>query len=246
MTFVKKLFTFVLFAFAVDRAFADPIVLTFDGILSSYPTPMYSSNPYVEDFYNGGTSSAGTTGTDYGITFSSNAIGFCLNPFGFQCSNSSRGGLGNPNSQEGALGGISDMSLGHIYINDPAGFINQISFVYASPNVSGAVNVYSGPNGTGTLLATQNLNTTPSTCALGYGAKFCPFFPVSLSFSGTAESIDFAGYPVQMAIDDVILESATLIGTTGPPSVPEPSTLAMFSTGSLVLAGLARRRFHRQ
>ena len=72
-------------------AFADPVVLNFEGINSTYP----SGFAFINTFYDGGTSSDGTTGTNYGITFSSNAQAICLNTPGVSCSNTSRGGLGD-------------------------------------------------------------------------------------------------------------------------------------------------------
>src|SRR5262245_26869199 len=78
---------------------ADVIDLTFEGINATYP----SGFAFVQNFYNGGTSSDGTSGTNFGISFSSNAQAICLNTPGVTCSNTSRGGLGDPASQLGAL-----------------------------------------------------------------------------------------------------------------------------------------------
>ena len=45
------------------------VVLNFEGIASNLDT----NYPFVQDFYNGGTSSDGTSGTNFGVSFSSNA-----------------------------------------------------------------------------------------------------------------------------------------------------------------------------
>ena len=74
------------------------IVLDFEGVNATYPSGFAN----VGDFYNGGTSSDGTSGTDYGIEFTSNALAICLNTPGVVCSNTSRGGLA-PGSELGAL-----------------------------------------------------------------------------------------------------------------------------------------------
>src|SRR5262245_49102125 len=74
-------------------------VLDFEGINSTYP----SGYAFVNGFYNGGTSSDGTSGTNFGIAFSPNAQAICLNSLTVQCSNTSRGGLGAPTSQKGGL-----------------------------------------------------------------------------------------------------------------------------------------------
>lgn len=121
-------------------------------------------------------------------------------------------------------------------MNVAAGFTTGFSFNYTAINVGGTVNVWSGLNGTGTLLASLVLPTTASGPCPGYGAGFCPFVPVGVSFAGTAQSIDFGGVANQIVFDDVTFGSAT-------PGVPEPGTLAMFGSGVLGLAGIVRRKF---
>ena len=60
---------------ALGQARAAVIDLTVEGINS----PTDTSNPAsIEDFYNGGTSSVGTSGPDYGISFPSNEAGVAL------------------------------------------------------------------------------------------------------------------------------------------------------------------------
>src|SRR5258706_14418209 len=50
----------------VQPAHADVITLTFEGV---------ADKASVNDFYNGGTDSAGNSGVNYGINFSSNSLG---------------------------------------------------------------------------------------------------------------------------------------------------------------------------
>jgi hypothetical protein len=116
-------------------------------------------------------------------------------------------------------------------MNDPAGFTTGFSLFYSAINQPGSLSVFSGLNGTGTLLATLNLPTTPSTCNSSYDAGFCPFVTIGVSFSGTAQSIDFAGVANQIVFDDFTFGSATP-GQPGTPAVPEPSTLVMMLTGA--------------
>ena len=71
-------------------AHAAVVDLNFEGINSTYP----SGFAFINGFYDGGTSSDGTTGVNYGITFSSNAQAICLNSLTVVCSNTSKGGLG--------------------------------------------------------------------------------------------------------------------------------------------------------
>ena len=206
------------------------IDLTFKNI-DVYP---HSNSLQILDYYNGGTSSAGTTGPNYGVSFPTNALNICLNNLTTICSNTSRGGQGDPNSQLGALFFLSGTNT---FVNVAAGFTTGFSFNYTAINVGGTVNVWSGLNGTGSLLASLTLPTTASGPCNGYGAGFCPFYPVGVSFAGTAMSIDFGGVANQIVFDDVTFGSAT-------PGVPEPGTLVMFGSGIVGLAGLLRRKFN--
>jgi PEP-CTERM motif len=207
-------------------AHATVIDLNFEGIGNGYPF----STTSIGGFYNGGVSGAGTTGPNYGISFSSNADVLCLNSLTVSCSNTSRGGLA-PTSAEGGLVFLSGSSTD---VDVAKGFTTGFSFEYAEPNTAGgSVSVYSGLDGTGTQLANINLSLTPSTCAAGYGAAYCPFLPVGVTFSGVGESIVFGGVANFVVFDDVTFGSAT-------PGVPEPATWAMMLLG-LGAAGAALR-----
>jgi hypothetical protein len=195
---------------------ASVIVLTFEGINATYPTTV-GNYAFVQDFYNGGTSSVGTSGPNFGISFSSNAQAICLNTPGAICSNTSRGSLGDPASQEGALAFESGIESGtQTFMNVAAGFDTGFSFNYTAIDVPAIVSVFSGLNGTGTMLATLTLSMTPSMCSLSiFNAEFCPFFPNGVSFSGTAHSVSFAALARTVVFDDVTFGSAT-------PGVPGP------------------------
>lgn len=206
------------------------VVLDFEGINATYP----SAFAFVQDFYNGGTSSDGTSGTNFGISFSSNALAICLNTVGTFCSNTSRGGLGDPNSQLGALFFLSGAET---FMNAPAGFDTGFSLLYTAINVPGSLNVYDDLNGAGIVLASLALPTTLSDCDSSFNAGFCPFFPVGVAFSGTAKSISFAGVADQIVFDDVTFGSVTP-GT----AVPEPASLLLLGSGLAGLGLWARRR----
>lgn len=206
------------------------IDLTFENI-ATYPWS--SSNTFILEYYNGGLSSVGSTGPNYGVSFPANALNICLNTTSTICSNTSRGGQGDPNSQLGALFFLSGSNT---YVNVAAGFDTGFSFYYTAINTGGTVNVWSGLNGTGTLLASLVLPVTPSGPCNGYNAGFCPFYPVGVSFAGIAQSIDFGGVANQIVFDDVTFGSVI-------PGVPEPGTLLMLGSGIVGVAGMLRRKF---
>jgi len=221
----------VVIAASAVSAMAGVIDLTFENI-APYPY-CDGSCVQIENYYNGGTSSIGTSGPNYGISFPDNALLICLNTPGVVCSNTSRGGQGDPNSQLGALFFLSGSST---FLNDPAGFTTGFSFNYTAINEGGSIQVYSGLNGTGTLLASLTLPTTPSDCPSQYDAGFCPFFPIGVTFAGTAESINFGGTANQIVFDDVTF------GSSSPGNAPEPASLMLLGSGLIGLATKLRRR----
>ncbi len=223
---------------ALATSTAEAQVLNFEGIAAAYPN---ASNTLVQGFYNGGTSSAGTSGTNFGIEFSSNALAICLNTADVRCpsSNTSRGGFGNPTSQQGALFFLTGAQT---FMNRSQGFQNGFSFFYSAVNQGGSFSVWSGLNGTGTLLASLVLGTTGSSCEAQYFAPFCPFVAAGVSFEGIAQSVTFAGVANQIVFDDVTFGSSTPDTPPDTGVVPEPSTYALMAGGLMMLAGIARRR----
>lgn len=207
------------------------VSLDFEGVNATYP----SGFAQVLEFYNGGTSSDGTSGTNYGVSFGSNALAICLNSLDVVCSNTSRGGQGLPTSQRGALFFLNGDET---FLNFAAGFDTGFSFNYVSVSFSGSVSVYDGLNGTGNLLATVDLQPNAGSCP-GYSAGFCPFGPAGVAFAGTARSIAFGGVANQIVFDDVTFGS----DTPGPGPVPEPASLGLLGLG---LAGLALGRRRRK
>ncbi len=202
-------------------ALAAPITLTFTGLKDQEP---------INNYYNGGSGGFGSTGgTNYGISFTSNSLALISRD---------AGGMGNfsnvpppaTNTIAFFLNGIGDT------MNVAAGFTTGFSFYYTSPFYSGSVDVYSGLNGTGTLLAVDTLAQTAGYCDPAFA--FSCWVNNGVAFSGTAESVVFAGVANQVGFADITTGASSV-----PPSVPEPSTLVLAGTGLLGLAGAARRRF---
>lgn len=214
---------------------AAAVYLDFEGI-APYPN---SSNVMIGGYYNGGTSSIGTSGPNLGVEFTSDALLLCLNTAASFCSNTSRGGLGISTSQLGAL----FFPGGNPTMNVAAGFDTGFSFVYSDPfQVGSTVSIFDGVNGSGTLLATTALPGTAGTCdpAISGGATYCPFASFSLSFSGTAKSVVFGGPTNAQVFDDFTFGSVTPGGGT----VPEPASWALMITGFGFVGNALRRRRH--
>jgi hypothetical protein len=209
------------------------IVLDFEGI-APYPN---DNSVLIQNYYNGGTASNGNSGPNLGVAFSANSLLICLNSLSVTCSNTSRGGLA-PTSAQGALFFLSGAQS---IMNVAAGFDTGFSFNYASASQPGSVSVFDGLDGTGNLLATFALSPNATGCP-AYGAGFCPFAPIGVSFAGIARSVSFAGVANQIVFDDITFGSATPI-TTG--SVPEPATWLTMILG-LGLTGAAIRRRRQQ
>jgi hypothetical protein len=204
-----------------------------------------SSQP-IGDYYNGGFSGGPTPagpGPNLGVTFSSNALGVCREDLPGCGGNFA--GAPTPRGILFFLGGSAAT------LNYDGGFTTGFSFFYTAINQPGFVRVFDGLNGTGSLLATIDLATTPSTpgtgpCADNPGGQFCPFVPIGVSFAGTARSIDFGGTINQIGFDNITFGSAVPCESTGSchSVVPEPSTYALLAAGLAGIAAVTRRRAH--
>lgn len=206
---------------AATTADAAVVVLTFEGI---------GNQASINDFYNGGTDSAGNSGTNYGINFSTASLGLI---------DSDAGGSGNFANEPSASTIAFFLSGSAATMNVAAGFDTGFSFFYSAFE-DAFVTVYSGLNGTGTVLANLPLVTNFSNggCVGDPTGQACHWDAVGVTFSGTAHSVDFGGVANQAGFDNITLGSATPGSGT-----PEPAAWALMITGfGLVGASLRRRR----
>jgi hypothetical protein len=165
------------------------VTLTFEGLQNFEP---------IGEYYNGGSGGFGSgPGPSYGVNFSGNALAI---------TDADSGGSGNfggepssPNIAFFLTGG------GALTMNVPGGFERGFSFYYSAINNPGLIRVYDGVNGSGTVIATLTLPTTPFNGAPDPTGAFSPFVPLTVEFTGTARSVDFGGTANQIGFDNITL-----------------------------------------
>jgi hypothetical protein len=188
------------------------------------------NNELVNDYYNGGFGSLGSgPGPNYGVTFANADV------------------LNEDINNEGLLvtapNSITFLSGSGAIMDVAAGFTTGLSFNYSTPFFTGIVTVWSGLDGAGTELASIALPLTSD--GAGHdgcnGHNYCPLYPIGVTFSGIAKSVNFSGTPASVVYDDITLGSAAPI--TG--GVPEPSTWAMLVIGFAGVGALTQIRARR-
>jgi PEP-CTERM motif len=205
-------------AMFAPSASAQVIFLDFEGL---------GTRAAINDFYNGGTDSQGNAGVNYGISFGANSLALRESD---PLANFSR----EPSAET-----VMFFLTGSSVLNYGPGFDEGFSFFYSTVSFAAQVQVYDGLNATGNLLGTISL------AALGAGPDLSNPFSNweigSLSFAGTARSIDFGGTVNQVGFDNITFGSVDPNQPTVP-AIPEPSTYALMLAGLGVMTLIARRR----
>jgi hypothetical protein len=226
------LFAAAVSLFTAQAALAGVTVLTFDQ-LGTIPAAV-GEEP-VLNFYNGGFAGNGTPscgytvcgpGPNYGVTFESNALAL---------SSEDIGGGGNFTNEPSSPNILFFLTGTGDVMNVASGITTGFSFDYSgnSAEGNGSVDIYSGLDGTGTLLASFIVDTS-LTPLCSSGPAYCVWQPDGVAFSGTAESVVFGGAANFIGWDNITLGSST-------PGTPEPASLFLLGSGLAGIAAKVRR-----
>jgi hypothetical protein len=180
-------------AISGGRVSAD-VLMTFEGL---------QNHEQVQNYYNGGTGSLGSgPGPNFGVSYSADALALIrVSPF-----------PGDPSPPTVLLLGDLSNAFGAGFpltmtMDVAGGFTQALNFYDIAIGRVATVQIWSGPDGTGTMLSQLTLPLLDPSNEVFTGL-------VTMPFNGTAKSVVFAGGNLQLAFDDI---------SFGPQSsVPEP------------------------
>lgn len=206
---------------SISNPLSAAIILDFEGV---------GDQASINDFYNGGNSSSGKRGRNYGVRFSSDAKAIVDSDVDFNFS-------GNVANEPSPSTVTVFREGGPATLNVPSGFDNGFSFFYsnASPKHS-SVNIYDGQHGTGSLLGSIKLKKNfDHHCNGDPFGDYCRWDSAGVNFKGKARSVVFNG-PAEFALYDNIT-----LGSAKPGQVPIPGALWLMGSGILLVSRLIRR-----
>lgn len=142
---------------------------------------------FIGDYYNGGTNDAGASGSNFGASFGPDALVIANDEYFSYYSNAPTPGV------LAAVGADSALNIS-------AGFSGDFSFWYSASEAT-SVSIFSGLNGTGTLLGTIALQAnTQNGCS---DTAYCHWDQASLNLSDIAQSIQFGNTAGLAGFDNV-------------------------------------------
>lgn len=182
---------------------------------------------FINQYYDGGLGSLGSgPGPNYGLQFMANAQTIV---------SASKGGSGNFIGNPGGYPVMFFQTGTNVTMTATNGIQTALWFYYSALQ-AGKATVYSGPNGTGTILASVSLPPNNSGCTT---YKLCVWSAVGVPLSATAGSISFAGIPDYLAIGTTHLgyaiPTSMVLASSQNPSVhgePVTFTATVHATGT--------------
>lgn len=187
----------------------------------------------IGNYYIGGTDGAGNVGVDHNTVFTQSVLAL-TNGDGLGSGTGGTYFTGAPTTNV-AFVNASDLELvanggTGSFMNVSNGFDTSLTLTYSSISAPTVLNIFSGLNGTGTLLATLNLANNSDGC--GTGSPFCVWTTATQSFSGIAESVQLDSNAGNFAFTNVQFNAVPL---------PASGLLMAFAVAGLSLVGVRRR-----
>jgi hypothetical protein len=180
---------------------------------------------FINQYYDGGKGSLGSgPGKNFGLQFTPNAQAII---------SASQGGSGNFINNPGSYPVMFFQTGQNGTITATNGIQTALYFYYSALQ-SGAVTVYAGPNGTGSILANVALTANNSRCNT---YKLCVWSVVGVPLDTTAGSITFSGVADYLAIGTIHLgvplpTSMVLDSSQNPSNQGQPVTFTATVTAT--------------
>jgi hypothetical protein len=162
----------------------NPIIIDFEGL---------GNLDDILQFYNGGTSKAGFSGQNFGVSFNQGTLAII---------DSQHGGSGNFTTKSAQNTVMFFLSGLAVTINVADGFSSEFSF-QCTASATGSVAIYDGPDGTGNLLASIPFQSLVMGPGAGGKNNFDIWQLCKFPFKGNAKSVVITAKANMCAFDDM-------------------------------------------